>query len=90
MILAGKSVSYDSGTNQTRLIASDSAWTGVDFSADSPEFAVVYDRTPATDATRPLISFVDFLSPQAVGPGVNFTIDWDATGVARFDAAVQS
>lgn len=88
--LSGKSASYDSGTNQTRLIASDTTWSSVDFTSDPPEFAIVYDRTPASDATRPLISYVDFLSPQSVGPGVNFTIDWDATGVARFDAAAQA
>ena len=67
--LSGKSVSYDSGTNQTRLIASDTVWTSVDFTGDPPEFAVVVDRTPASDATRPLISYVDFLAPQSVGPG---------------------
>jgi hypothetical protein len=90
VILSGKSVTYDSATNQARAIASDSAWSSVDFTGDPPLVAAVYDRTPASDATRPLISYVDFLSGQSVGPGVNFTIDWDATGVARFAAAVQA
>src|SRR6266496_2249048 len=40
--LASASVTYDSATNETRLDAADTSWTGVSFTA---RYAVVYKST---------------------------------------------
>lgn len=88
--LSGKSVTYDSATDQSRFIASDTLWTALTATGgNAPAIAVVYNRTPATDATRPLISYVNFGGAQSVN-AVNFTVDWDATGVVRFAAAAEA
>src|SRR3954469_12055440 len=49
--LGTKSVSYDSATNETRLIAADSSWTGSTLTA---RYAVVYKDT-GTASTSPLL-----------------------------------
>lgn len=76
----------DSGvtwTNVGRAIvqwdAADSSW-GPNATFSGVRYAVVYDATPATDATRPLISYIDFSSDQAVTSGT-FTIQLDALGL---------
>lgn len=82
--LAGKSVSYDSATNETRLIASSaSQWAGASFTARR---SVLYKDT-GTPATAPLISYVDFGGDQTVA-GATFTLNWDAlNGVVKLAAA---
>ena len=88
--LAGKAVAYDSATDQSRATASDSVWTTVTSTAgNGPQYVVIYDRTPATDATRPLISYINFGAVQVIN-GVNFTLDYDTTGVVRFVAAAEA
>ena len=88
--LAGKAVAYDSATDQTRFTASDSVWNAVtSTSGNGPQYVVVVDRTPGTAATRPLISYVNFGAVQVIN-GVNFTVDWDATGVVRHTAGAEA
>lgn len=57
--------------------ADDVAWTTATLST---RYGVIYDRTPATDATRPLILLVDFEANQSV-TSANFTIQWDSQGI---------
>lgn len=61
--------------------ADPAAWTasGAGFAA---AFAVIYDNTPATDATRPLISYIDFGGTKTLGVGDTLTITFNASGVA--------
>lgn len=82
--LAGKSVSYDSTTNETRLIASTAtSWANASFTARR---AVNYKDT-GTAATSPLVSYVDFGADQTVATAT-FTLTWDATnGVCKVAAA---
>jgi hypothetical protein len=47
--------------------------------ANSPRYCALYDNTPATDATRPLIGYVDFGAAQAPS-GINLQVTWDPTG----------
>lgn len=56
----------------------DLAWTGAAFDP-GPAFAVLYDRTPATDATRPLIGYVDLDGPQPTNG--TFTLTINASGL---------
>lgn len=82
--LAGKSVSYDTASNETRLIASASSWTSASFTA---RYAIVYVDTAGAATTDPLLGWVDFGADETVASGT-FTITWDATnGVLKLAAA---
>lgn len=81
--LSNKTNTYDAGTNTIVLDADDVTWSSSTITA---RYAVVYDASPATDATRPLIGYVDFGSDQSSSNG-NFTITWDATGIVRITVA---
>ncbi len=60
-------------------------WTS--FSAGPFRYIVLSDRTPGTDATRPLIAIGDFGSDQTGGGG-NFDVTWDAGGILLMFAMV--
>jgi hypothetical protein len=75
--LASKTVGYTSGTNVTKFDAADVSWTSSTITA---RYAVLYDDTPATAATKPLIGYVDFGSDQSSSSGT-FSIVWDAAGI---------
>lgn len=81
--LANKTNNYNSATNVIVLDADDTTWSSSTITA---RYAVIYDATPATNATRPLIGYVDFGSDQSSSNG-NFTITWDATGIVRITVA---
>ncbi len=81
--LANKTNAYNSATNVIVLDADDTTWSSSTITA---RYAVVYDATPATNATRPLIGYVDFGSDQSSSNG-NFTITWDSTGIVRVTVA---
>lgn len=75
--LAGKTITYDTVLNKTAFKANNVSWT---FSATlSWRWAVVYNRTPATDATRPLICYLDYGAVQSFTGVVDIT--WSADGV---------
>jgi hypothetical protein len=57
--------------------AADTSWTTATITA---RYAVVYDSTPASDATRPLIGYLDFVSDQTSTAGT-FAITFDAGGL---------
>jgi hypothetical protein len=80
--LGTKSVTYDTASNETRLIAANSQWTSASFTA---RIAVVYKDT-GTAATSPLLGWVDFGADETIASGT-FTIQWDATGVLKLAAA---
>jgi hypothetical protein len=77
--LSSPTQSYTGATNTWALDAGDAQWTGASFTA---RYAVVYDATPATDATRPLLCYVDFGGDQTVN-GANFTVQWDSGGIVK-------
>lgn len=81
--LTSKTVTYDAATNTTVLDAADVTWASSTITA---RYAVVYDDTPASNATKPLIGYVDLVSDQASNNG-NFTIEWDASGIMRITVA---
>lgn len=81
--LTNKTNAYNASTNVIVLDADDTTWSSSTITA---RYAVVYDATPATNATKPLIGYVDFGSDQSSSNG-NFTITWDATGIVRITVA---
>ncbi len=76
--LASPTIAYNGGTNLWTFDAADAQWTGATFTA---RVAVVYDSSPASDSTRPLIGFIVFDADIPVTAST-FTIAWDATGIA--------
>ena len=60
------------------LDAVDVAATTVTVTA---RYGVVYNSTPATNATRPLLALIDFGVDKVATAG-NFNVTWHATGIA--------
>lgn len=81
--LASVAVTYTGATNVLMLDAADTSWASSTITA---RYAVVYDSTPASDATRPLIAYVDFGADVSSSAGT-FQITWDAAGIVTITAA---
>lgn len=77
--LTGSDQTYTSGTNVWAWDAGDPSWTGVTFAA---RYAVYYDSSPGSDATRPLVSYLNFGADQSIS-GANFSITHDAGGIVK-------
>lgn len=74
--------SYDSASQQARFDGGDVSWATSTITA--ARYAIVYDSTPATSATKPLIGFVNFGADVSTTAGT-FSITWDATGIWLVD-----
>jgi len=81
--LAGVTVTYTGATNTLTLDAADPSWASSTITART---AVIYDSTPATDATRPLITYLQS-DVDISSSGGAFTITFDANGIATITAA---
>lgn len=75
--LTSPTFTYTAATNVFMLDAADTSWASSTITA---RYAVIYDSTPATDATRPLLGYVDF-GADVVSTAGTFTITWDAAGI---------
>ena len=80
--LTGVTVTYDAATNTVKFDAADADWPTA--AGWTGRYGVVYDATPATDATRPLLALVDF--DGEVSPTAGFTIVWPAGGILTIAA----
>lgn len=76
--LANCTITYTGATNVLKLDADDVSWPSSTITA---RYAVIYDSTPATDATRPLIALIDFGADMSSTSGT-FAITFDANGIA--------
>ena len=81
--LGSVAVTYDTATNTLKFDGADTSWAASTITA---RYAVIYDSTPATDATRPLIGYVDF-GADVSSTAAAFTITWDAAGIFTITAA---
>lgn len=81
--LTGKTNTYDAATNTIVLDAADVTWPN---STVTARYAVLYNNSGASNATKPLIAYVDFVSDQSSTAG-NFTITWDPAGIVRATTA---
>lgn len=70
---------YNAGTNVWNFDADDAAWAASSITARSCE---IYDSTPATDATRPLISYIDFGGDNTTNVAT-FTVQFAAGGIVK-------
>ena len=81
--LATDTITYTAGTNVWKYDADDSSWTTATITA---RFAVVYDSTPATAATQPLICYQNF-GADVVSTAGTFLITWNASGIFTITAS---
>lgn len=81
--LGSKTVTYTAGTNKHVLDGADVQWAASTITA---RVAVVYDSSPATNATRPLIGY-QLSSVDIVSSGGNFDIVWNAAGIVEITVA---
>ena len=76
--LASKTLTYTTGTNVVAFDAADVTWSTSTITA---RYAVIYDDTPSTAATKPLIAYIDF-GADVESDGGDFKIEFDASGFA--------
>jgi hypothetical protein len=81
--LGSKTLGYTAGTNVIMFDAADTAWAAATITA---RYAVIYDDTPATAATKPLLGYVDF-GADVSSTAAAFTITWDAAGILTITPA---
>lgn len=75
--LTGVVITYTAATNVLMIDATDVSWTTATFTA---RYAVIYDSSPASDATRPVIGYIDFGADVPTSGGT-FTITFDPAGI---------
>lgn len=80
--LGSKSLTYDTGTNETRFDAADAEWTSASFTA---RIGVVYKST-GTASTSHLMGWHDFGGDQTVSTGT-FTIQYAASGALKITSS---
>lgn len=81
--LGSAAVSYTGGTNTFAFDGADVSWTTSTITA---RYAIVYDSTPGTSATNPLICYVDFGADVSTTAGT-FSIVWDSAGLCTVTVA---
>lgn len=81
--LTGVTVAYNASTNTLTLDANDPSWANSTITA---RYAVFYDSTPGSDATRPLIAYWDLESDQVSSSGA-FTLTLSASGLVTLTVA---
>lgn len=84
--LGSKTVTYTAGTNKHVLDAADTTWSASTITA---RYAIVYDSSPGSAATNPLICFQNFTSDQSSSGG-DFTIEWNASGIVEITVGAEA
>lgn len=74
---------YATGTNTFSLDAADTTWSASTLTA---RYAVIYDSSPGSDATRPLLGYIDFGADVST-LAAPFTITWNAAGIFTITVA---
>lgn len=80
--LSGVSVSYDSATNEMRVLWSDASWSSASFTART---AVIYKSRGGASSADELVGYIPFGSDQSVSAST-FTLDF-TTSVLKITAA---
>jgi hypothetical protein len=75
--LTSASITYTGASNVLKLDGDDTSWASSTITA---RYAIIYDATPGTAATNPLIAYVDFGADVTSTAGT-FTMAWDAAAL---------
>lgn len=81
-VLSAVTLTYDAASNTLVLDASDVDWLNATITAD---WAVIYDNTPSSDATRPVVAFIALSGLSSTSS--TFHVGFDPTGVVALTAA---
>lgn len=81
--LSALTSTYNATGHTQTLGAANTVWAAITAVA---RYAVVYDSTPASDATRPLVLYQDF-GTDVTATGGAFTVAWNASGILTMAAA---
>lgn len=81
--LGSPTLTYTGTTNVLAFDGADVSWAASTLTA---RYAIVYDSTPGTDATRPLLMYVDFGADVSTTSGT-LTLTWDAAGLCTVTVA---
>lgn len=81
--LSSVTFNYNTSTNVFAFDAADVSWASSTITARG---MVIYDSTPGTDATRPLMVFIDFGADVSTTAGT-LTVTFDAAGIATITVA---
>lgn len=81
--IANCTITYTGGTNVLKLDGDDVSWAASTITA---RYAIIYDSTPGTAATNPLILYIDF-GANVTSTAGTFTITFDAAGIATVTVA---
>ena len=86
--VALSSVTWTRSGDVYTLDAADIAWNATGGSL-AGKYVVIYDSTPASDATRPLIGYVnlDGAGGTLTATDANFSIAWNASGILTVTAS---
>ena len=82
--IANDTLTYTTGTNVMKYDGDDVSWTSSTIT--NARVAVIYDSTPGTAATNPLIGYIVFDADVSTSSGT-LTITWDSAGIATLTAA---
>jgi hypothetical protein len=82
--LSGKTTTYDTSTNVHKLDCDDITWTAI--TAADFRYMVYIDTQTASDATSPLIAYVDFGAVQTA-TAQDVVVGIDAAGAVTFTVA---
>lgn len=72
-------ITFDAVASRFRLTGGNLSWTGATWS--NARQLIVYDSTPASDATRPLIARIDLGADTPVSAST-FQTNWNSEGIA--------
>lgn len=78
--IANRTFTYTGATNTLMLDGDDVTWAASTITLPANGSAIVYDNTPATDATRPLICYQQ-TDTQIASTNGNFVVQWNASGI---------
>lgn len=82
-VVGSVAVSYDTSGNVLSFDGADVTWPASTITA---RYGILYDSSPASDATRPLILYVDF-GGNISSTAATFTMSWDAAGIGAVTLA---
>lgn len=79
--LTGVSIAYNGTNNTITIDCNDVVWENATITAS---YAVIYDDTPGTEATKPLLGYISFAEPVSSTAG-DFTVTIDSAGLLTLE-----
>lgn len=84
--LANCTITYTGATNKLKLDADDASWSSSTITLPISGSVIVYDSSPGSDSTRPLVCYMTTDTAVASTAGT-FTVAWHADGIVEITLA---